>query len=347
MKKSNLCAICAMMALFLLAAVLTAGCSSVTPAGQSDQNLQESLQTTETAAPPSQPSEAVDTPSAAPTVSPAESSWTPALTCKITHPTYLAGFLNEDFGITVGQEGETHYTGDGGQTWPESENSSMCRYCLDIVDGNIAWSGGNGGNVRLSKDGGKTWAAVSDINLVSTHANIDFIDDTTGWVATSSKLAGTADGGKTWSEISLPEDADGIAAICLRTQDIGYLLSRDGTLYLTADGGATWSGQDLGLKGYDIMDLQKQPKLLKSNPTQADISFVDEMNGTVVFIGLSASGKGYQAWCLSTSDGGAAWKSELIACADIVPVKVFLSGDGQYLTLSDGSNNTVVLKRKA
>jgi photosystem II stability/assembly factor-like uncharacterized protein len=333
-----------MTAVLLLAAILT-GCSSTVPAVQTVQETQEAMQTPETAEPAPQPSVAENTPSVDPP--PAESSWTPVLECAITHPAYLAGFYNEDYGITVGRTGEIHYTGDGGQTWPESENSSQCRFCLDIVDENIAWCGGNGGNVRLSSDGGKTWTAVSDINMITGHANIDFVDDSAGWVATPSRLAGTADGGDTWTEISLPEDAEGIAAICLRTPENGYLLSRNGMLYITGDGGATWRGQDLGLKDYDIIDMQEQPKLSKSTPTQADISFVDEMNGTIVFIGMSASGKGYLTWCLTTNDGGATWESELIPLADIKPAKVFLTGDGKYLTLCDGSNNTVVLKRKA
>jgi photosystem II stability/assembly factor-like uncharacterized protein len=191
--------------------------------------------------------------------------WAPVLECKITLPAYFVGFLNEDFGIALGAKGEINYTGDGGQTWTEGANGLKWRYCLDIVDENTAWSGGYGGSVYTSGDGGKTWTRVSDINLVIDHHNIDFVDDTTGWVATRLRLAGTRDGGQIWTEIPLPEGADGVAAICLRTPENGYLLSRDGMLYFTADGGATWSGRDLGFKDYDIIDLQKQPKLDKSS----------------------------------------------------------------------------------
>jgi hypothetical protein len=66
-----------------------------------------------------------------------------------------------------------------------------------------------------------------------------------------------------------------------------------------------------------------------------------------VFIGKSASGQGYHTWCLTTADGGAAWESELIPETGFTPSKVFISGDGKYLTLSDASNNAVVLKKKA
>lgn len=328
---------CAMAAFFLLAAMLS-GCSSSAPAGQQDQNTQGAPLITETAEQSSLASEAEETGSG-------ESVWTPVLECKIKHQTYMVGFINENFGITVGAHGEIHYSGDGGQTWPGGENNSLCRYCLDIVDENTAWCGGNGNNVRVTGDGGKTWTAVSDINLDTSHSNITFVDATTGWIASFSKLAGTSDGGKTWTDIPLPEGAEGIAAICLRTPEEGYLLSRNGMLYKTADGGSTWSSRDLEFKNYGIIDLKKQPKLNSNNPTNADLSFADENNGTIVFIGLTK--QGYKTWCLITDDGGVTWKSESIPKPGFTPSKVYISDDGQYLTLSDGSNNAAVLKKKA
>lgn len=320
--------LCAMSAFLLLGAIMS-GCSSAAPAGQ-----------------PEPGTEGTALASATEDIIPEVSSWEVVLECKVTHPAYIVGFLNEDFGITVGAHGEIHYSADGSKTWPESENNSLCRYCLDIVDENIAWCGGNGNDVRLSGDGGRTWTAASDVNLTTAHSNIDFIDDTTGWIASVAKLAGTGDGGKTWTDISLPEGADGVAAICLRTNGNGYVLSRDGMLYATADGGATWSSKDLGFKDYDIIDLQKQPKLIKINPTVADMSFPDENNGVIVFT-CSISSHGRQTWCLTTGDGGITWESELIPETGFTTSKVFVSDDGQYITLSDGGNKTAVLKKKA
>ncbi len=333
----------AFLALLMLAAVFMAGCAA-TAAEQSaepDVSAQEEVpKAAEEAAGPS------EQPSAAKAALPADSSWTVAVDTKITHPTNITGFLNEEFGITVGFSGEIHYTNDAGQNWPDAENSSMCRFCLDIVDENVAWTGGNGDMVRVTHDGGKTWTAVTDIRLDAGHANIDFVDDTTGWIASQFKLAATKDGGETWTEMPLPEGAESICAISLRTPEDGYLLSREGLLYITGDGGATWSGQDLGLKSYDIVDMQKQPKLGKSNMAVADLSFTDEENGTVVLTGMS-SGGGFVIWCLTTGDGGATWESEKIPDLGYSITKVFLTADGQYLTLASNNNQTVLLKRQS
>ncbi len=332
----------AIMALLLMTAVLAAGCSAAPASEVAEPSVSQE-------APPD--SEAADFVRPGQTCSPEdalseepESGWTVAINSKITHPTNITGFLNEEFGITVGFSGEMHYTADAGQAWPQGENSSMCRFCLDIVDENIAWAGGNGDMVRVTHDGGKSWEAVTDIAMGSAHSNIDFVDDQTGWIATLYKLEATKDGGTTWTEMTLPEGADGIAAISLRTPQDGYLLSRAGVLYTTADGGATWSEQDLGIKDYGIIDVQKQPKLGKNNLAVADISFTDQKNGTVVFTGMSSEG-GFTTVCLTTADGGATWNEEALPDLEFSPVKVFLSGDGKYLTVASANNQTALLTK--
>lgn len=275
---------------------------------------------------------------------PEATGWTTVVDQKIDHATNICGFLNEKFGITVGFQGEIHYTEDGGQTWPESQNSSMCRFSVDIVDENLIWSGGNGGNVRVSKDGGENWSAVSDIQLKGMHSGIDFVDDTTGWIIAKKKLAATKDGGQTWTELTVPEEAVGIAAVCLRTPNDGYLLSNNGYFFTTKDGGTTWNKYDLNFVQYGITDPKGVPVLPVNNVAQADISFTDENNGIMFFTGI-AIGEGAKTWCLTTSDGGGTWKSELFPKMEgFSPTKVFLSNDGKYLTLGTADNHTIVFK---
>ena len=341
MKRKYLCTI---LSITLSTVLLLAGCSS----NQKDQPTTAEVESNPVTQSTPIATEGVATPS--PEISPVEStptpepSWTVVLDNKISHPTNIAGFLNETYGLTVGYNGEIHYTNDGGKTWPRSENSSLCRFCLDIVDENLAWSGGNGNNVRMTKDGGKTWSAVSDIKLKGGHSNIDFVDDTNGWITSLSNGAVTKDGGATWTELNLPEDVKGIAAICLRTPEDGYLLSHNGMFFITADGGKTWNKQDLGFEKYKIVDQKNKSGLYKNNFALADISFSDESNGIIVFVGPEP-GNGMKTWCLTTADGGATWTSELLTPVEgFSPARVFITGDCNYITLGTNDNRVIVLK---
>jgi photosystem II stability/assembly factor-like uncharacterized protein len=323
-----------LLILMLSMTLVIAGCAK--PARSEDITPSPALTEEETTTPD-------PTPASEPTPEP---EWTVVNDLKVDHPTYSEGFLNENYGITVGYVGEIHYTTDGGQTWPRAENKSMCRFCLDIMDENTAWAGGNGGNVRVTRDGGKTWTAVSDINLGSVHTHICFVDDNTGWVCTASKFASTVDGGATWTEMAVPEGADSIAAINLRTADDGYLLTRGGLLFTTKDGGQTWSKQDLGFADLDIADgKNKTGYLFETSVSNAEIRFSDENNGYVVLLGI-IPGEGYKVFYMKTSDGGTTWStSDLKPVTGINnPSSLFITKDGKLMTLSTPNKHIVVLR---
>ncbi|NLP15511.1 MAG: hypothetical protein GX379_00505 [Clostridiales bacterium] len=272
--------------------------------------------------------------------------WSVVVDTDIKHSSNIEGFFNESYGLTVGFGGEIHYTYDGGETWPDSVNSSMCRYCLDIVDENLAWTGGNGNNVRVTKDGGRTWSEVSDAKLNSIHLDIDFVDENTGWVATNKKCAVTIDGGSTWTEMNLPEDLKSIATISLRTSEDGYILSTNGMLFITSDGGSTWSSKDIELEKYGVIDEKGKPGLYKSNVALADINFSDEDNGIIVFSGI-VPGEGTKTYCLTTNDGGESWVSEELKPKEgFIANKIYISDDGNYLTLGSNDSKLIVLKRE-
>ncbi len=272
-------------------------------------------------------------------------AWAEVLNFKIAHETNYCGFLNENLGITVGYSGEAHYTADRAASWPPAENVSMCLFGLDYIDENLVWASGNGNNVRMSTDGGKTWIEKASASLGSILTYVDFVDDKNGWVANLDKLAATSDGAVTWAEIVLPENADSIAAICLRTPQCGYLMTRSGLLFATADGGANWSEKDLNFKDYKVADLDGKTGISKKSIAMADISFIDENNGTIVFAGM-VPGEGFITVCLLTADGGATWVSSPIPDVGFTPKKVFLTSDGGYLTLGSDGNQTAVLKRQ-
>jgi photosystem II stability/assembly factor-like uncharacterized protein len=265
---------------------------------------------------------ATQTPLPTPTEVP--SPWKLVQTAPYSHPVYYAGFLNDSFGITVGYAGEVHYTLDGGQTWPDAENHSMCRFGLDIVDEQVAWHCGNGGDVRLSLDGGQTWSEVAGYgpNVPNHCRYLSFLDEKTGWAATNKTLGMTTDGAQTWTNLTLPEDVKAIMTVSLRTPTDGYLLDNSGTLYVTSDGGQTWSSQKL--------DILNDAYLKVSNAPSMSIVFTDAQHGMLVFLKGNMD-DGVYTWSAYTEDGGQTWQLEEVPFGRGIP-NVYLAHDGRTLT---------------
>jgi photosystem II stability/assembly factor-like uncharacterized protein len=249
---------------------------------------------------------------------------------KVEHRTTVAGFHDEAFGITVGYGGAVYYTMDGGETWTEANNDSWCRFGLDIVDENVAWHIGNGGQVRVSTDGGRNWEAVSDLSDKGISPSTSFLDTKTGWAASPGQLWATSDGGQMWTDVTLPEMDNLIAAIALRTAADGYVLDYAGNLHVTHDGGSTWVSQTLELG--DKIDLVAHPV----------IRFFDAENGVIV---TRLAEKGIVA--LRTADGGITWTQEdLLDDLGIylyLEIYLYLSRDGRFLTITAPNDSVLVL----
>lgn len=248
---------------------------------------------------------------------------------------HFAGFLDESYCVSVGYGGSIRISEDGGKSWEKAENKSMCRYCLDIVDRDLAWCGGNGSNVRVTKDGGKTWQAVTDCRLGSTHINIDFIDAKTGWIATAKRISMTDDGGETWNEIRPPEGMDNIATLAIRSADEGYVLTRLGKLFVTSDRGASWNAGSIDIAKFKI-----------GNDTimAADMNFYDAMRGEIVFSGNKDNGA--NVWIISTEDGGKTWEPKLLPYPEnSSATEIFFTSGGEYVTVTDMNKKVKVLKK--
>lgn len=87
----------------------------------------------------------------------------------MSNQSYIGGFNDENFGITVGYAGESKYTTDSGKTWREGKNSSQCRFGLAIIN---------------DKDNGRVFYYTSELLL---------------------KSVVTKDGGDTWKNEKVPE----------------------------------------------------------------------------------------------------------------------------------------------
>jgi photosystem II stability/assembly factor-like uncharacterized protein len=248
----------------------------------------------------------------------------------------MAAFHNENFGVWggAGDEGAQHYTLDGGKTWTKAKTGG-CMFSVDIVDTNIIWQSCISGT-SLTVDGGKNWKVIAK-DVGGMASILAFADAKTGWVGSGSKFKMTTNGGATWNELMLPDGVTAVAAISLRTPTDGYLIGKNGVLYITQDGGKTWKSCSLGLENPVILGFGSGGWI--NETPQAAVRFTDSSNGLVV-LGLSGN---TNMISLRTTDGGKTWKKE------IVPAKLgkpFISRDGRFLTVSKWLEGLTLLKAK-
>ena len=244
----------------------------------------------------------------------------------------IGGFLNENFGITVGYAGEVHYTTDGGETWPKGTNQSLCRFGLDIINENLAWNCGNGANVRKTTDNGKTWQKVTDFGESRpNHCRyLSFLDENTGWIAAPKKLGSTTDGGQTWLTLTLPSDIKEITAIDLLDKNIGYLVDTNNKLYITNDGGLTWTNKPINIDNLNNLVWSTNESIIR---------FTDKENGIFFYYGTDNKLK-----CSITKNSGDTWEEQVMP--DIEGCGLFLTPDGKYLSVNGSSGESITLLKQ-
>jgi photosystem II stability/assembly factor-like uncharacterized protein len=271
-----------------------------------------------------------------------ENPWNVIIDTKVKQPVRMAAFLNESFGITGGfsGKGKTHRTLDGAESWTKSEPSGGCLYGVEIINDKSVWVAGRmsgmsfttPGGLRLSKDGGETFEPSAKIPIFPEECPMSFLDQNNGLFFQRGRLRSTNDGGQTWKEISLPEDADIIKAVHMRTINNGYLLDLSGNFFMTNDGGNTWNKTQLPLHKYHGLGLTE------FESSSASIRFFDDNKGIVV-TSLSGGEHKDRVQAFRTTDGGRNWKSELVTYGG---GSIFLSPDAQYVTVQLDGNILVL-----
>lgn len=246
-----------------------------------------------------------------------KSPWKQIIQCKVTHPTTVAGFINATCGITVGLNGECHYTLDGGKSWPQAQNNSHCRYAMEYVDENTVWNCGNGNQVRVSHDGGQTWTEAASCIIGQM---MSFSNAQTGWIASETELVVTQNGGQSWNVLEFPLGK--IIAISLLSENEGYILGGNNVLYFTKDGGKTWG---------------TQKAVLKDNLYQPTMRFLDAKRAIIIAFSMNKK----KEIALTTLDGGETWNLAIVSNTFGTP---YLTRDGKFLTLLDFSQTVSVFQ---
>jgi photosystem II stability/assembly factor-like uncharacterized protein/dienelactone hydrolase len=168
----------------------------------------------------------------------------------------------------VGSPANIMVSHDGGITWSSNSMNEDCTMLFDIkmFDKNTGFACAatdediekSNALILKTNDGGKTWEKVYQSNRpYETTWKVSFPSEKVGYVTIQSynpdpnvkqqRVAKTTDGGKTWKEINLVEDAGA------REFGIGFIDENHGFVgtmnsgYETKDGGLTWTPVNLGM----------------------------------------------------------------------------------------------------
>lgn len=263
-----------------------------------------------------------------------EGSWQTVNEIAITQACNIAGFLDDNYGVTGGFAGATFFTNNGGKDWVEAAGAQpLCRFGLEILDAQNAILVGVGGIWR-SNDGAKSWKLVADPGIKGvpsgdTHGMyLSFPDAMNGWAASTSILGVTTDGAASFLPMNLPEDVEYISAISACSATEGYLLDVDGKLYHTSDGGKRWA----------LTKLKLSDKNHKRTFPVAAMRFSKGGKGIV----LTWSSKD-KTWLASyTNDYGQTWSQEKIGGRY---GSVYLSRDGALVTICS-AKKLIIIRRQ-
>jgi photosystem II stability/assembly factor-like uncharacterized protein len=170
------------------------------------------------------------------------------------------------------------HTTDGGTTWHAGNGLPYSLAGIgfrDLQTGFATTSGGSGGGMYRTKDGGKTWKFVQTKLPIT---DVQFFDAQHGVASGPEGVMHTSDGGSRWSAV--PGDHGGFFV----DPKHGWY-AFENTAAKTTDGGRTWTTQFLPSEAW----------------VYSGAVFVDDSNGWAVGYGLSI---------VHTSNGGKTWKSQ-------------------------------------
>ncbi|HEY1406929.1 MAG TPA: hypothetical protein VF857_09995 [Spirochaetota bacterium] len=257
----------------------------------------------------------------------------------------LAGFSDENNGIAICTPKDLLITRDGGTHW-ELVNPLDVMYfdTFEVFNPEHLWVAGEI-DICSSTDSGTTWSQLpkyGSITIPGSHF-ISFVSPDEGWLGvcdggSQPTLSHTRDGGKSWVAVQAPKKAEKLLwNMNFVSSDTGFILLFNGEVWQTRNGGISW------VKAGTI------PSQGKALPTQnygrphSAMRFTDPLNGTVIV--YFDKPRGFASF--STSDGGHRWtENPLPREATAFHGAIYLSRNGQFVTIGDLESNALVVCRK-
>jgi peptide/nickel transport system permease protein len=159
------------------------------------------------------------------------------------------------------EDGNVHWSEDGGVTWQEStmpEEVASLRAISFAPDAVSGVAVGESGTVVMSSDGGKTWRRV-DVEADDVLSDVEFAGAATVWAVGESGVAlQSRDGGATWAnmDVGAPGGMD-LLDVAFDGAS-GAITGADGFITTTGDGGVTWTLRQIMAKAEDGTDIASE-----------------------------------------------------------------------------------------
>jgi len=239
------------------------------------------------------------------------------------NPSSLA-FSDAKNGFMTDSAGRSFTTKDGGASWQLKNVDFGVARTMQFVNKTTGWLVGADGRLYKSTDAGQTWL-TGPVNPGVYYTSVYFSNENLGWSQRSyggAQSAYTKDGGKTWTEMTVP---NGVTSMRFGEQ-AWVAIGGYGAVYVSTDSGVTWNAMYTGttstLQALAFSDAKTvwavgaEGTLLKSEDSGAKwtVSKVAGTNLTLRDIKFASAKVGWivgdGGLILATQDGGKTWRQQ-------------------------------------
>lgn len=252
------------------------------------------------------------------------------------HNIMTAGFLDEQVVATGGVGGEMGYSADGGRTWLITHSMAGCRYGMDILNPQVIWTCGGGTHVRKSVDGGRTWLMPAGFGDPRT---IRGPCRSSSFLDEKTGWLANSNMFGTTTDGGASWTLRPLPALAQKIATIDTYLPGEG--YLLDQEGVLFHTKDDGEHWQETSRLAWDSlELFPSAYQLAAMRFSDPDHGLIV-VSSSPFGEDKPVVAFHTSDGGQTWTSEPVP---VLAGPIYLARRGGYLTVITGANQITLLK---
>ncbi|HMQ79918.1 MAG TPA: YCF48-related protein [Ignavibacteria bacterium] len=168
-------------------------------------------------------------------------------------------FVNQSTGLVCGDIGRLYKSTNGGANWTaKNPGTTLTLRSIANYNSNWFWMGGGDGSegvIVRSTNGGDSWSTMQTFDRPIE--KIQFVNSTTGFASSDSRVYKSTNSGVNWVDINLPTSGY-FLTFHMANANIGYASNWDNT-YKTMDGGATWFEQNTVLPNTSMNDIEFAP----------------------------------------------------------------------------------------